>query len=440
MSRVLFLLLFIPIIFLREVEAQKYTLENCITLAIENNLSLKVARNTEQQQILQWQQSKRANIPEVSAGFNYNYIFGTAFDNVTYQRVQRTTVNSFPSLDVNTCLFEGFAKVYRNKYYSNLAKKADEDVDVKQQEVILEVIRLYSSILISERRVELQQKRVEELSQLYSNINVLVEKGEKSGVDLAQVQSQLENEKIALIKAKNENQITKLELGYYVNDTLLIESDFFPLKPELDDFDTSFQIDGKKTASFQSQFYNAEAARYQSKLSLSEFYPKVYLNASVASSYSSNGILDFSTGQVIYPSYGKQLNLNGYQFVGVSVQIPIFSGLKRYTQWQGAKLAKTSQELQTGVILNNMQLEIKRLKSDILSIIKVIEMYKQQFISSELAYKMTVKNYEMGESSFYDLLTSMNAMNQTQLDLLKSEYELCLLAKKKKILMGVLFK
>ncbi len=440
MNRIIFLLLFIPLIFLKELNAQKYTLENCITLALENNLSLKVSKNSEQQQVLQWQQSKRANIPDVSAGFNYNYIFGTAFDNVTYQRVQRTTVNSFPSLDLNTCLFEGFAKVYRNKYYGNLARKADEDVDVKQQEVILEVIRLYSSILISERRVELQQKRVEELSQLYSNVNVLVEKGEKSGVDLAQVKSQLENEKISLLKTKNENQITRLELGYYVNDTTLITSDFSPLQPELDDFDTSFQINGERTALYQSQFYNSEATRYQSKLAFSEFYPKIYLNASVASSYSSNGILDFTTGQVIYPTYVKQLNLNAYQFVGVSVQIPIFGGLKRYTQWQGVKLAKASQELQTKIVLNNSQLEIKRLKSDIMSVIKVMEMYKEQFISSELAYKMTTRNYEMGESSFYDLLASMNTMNQTQLDLVKSEYELCLLAKKKKILMGVLFK
>src|SRR5688572_18525572 len=110
------------------------SLDRFIALVGKQNIDLQMAENNTTISKLQYRQQQLSFMPTLDAGFNHNITFGTAFDNVTFRRVQKTTQNSFPSLNLGVNLFNGLAWHFQRKYAAANFQSKKLQEQQKQQE------------------------------------------------------------------------------------------------------------------------------------------------------------------------------------------------------------------------------------------------------------------------------------------------------------------
>src|SRR5258705_3079603 len=91
--------------------AQKtWTLEECVSYAKENNISIKKAQITQQLSEYSVLQSKMNFFPNVSASTGYYFNFGKTIDPTTNQFVTQNVQTNTLSLNGSVGLFNGFQR------------------------------------------------------------------------------------------------------------------------------------------------------------------------------------------------------------------------------------------------------------------------------------------------------------------------------------------
>src|SRR5690348_14944436 len=89
------------------LQAQKWSLQQCVDTAVKNNLNILQAYDNVEMTTLNLSQSRWIAYPNLNANANQNFNFGRALDQTTYQfSDRRSRTNNF-SLNTNVVIYNG---------------------------------------------------------------------------------------------------------------------------------------------------------------------------------------------------------------------------------------------------------------------------------------------------------------------------------------------
>lgn len=406
-------------------KAQELSLISYIDSVLQKNPDIVRAGYQREKAAIDKRQSIWNFTPEINAQLNVNKIYGTAFDNVTFQRIQKATTNVFPSLNLNMTLFDGFINILRARYAQYNQHVADYQLDIRKTEQVTESVRLYCQYLVNQQTTLLYLRRQEALDKLQAQKKIELETGAVSQAGYLAVSSQYETETANYLDAKNKEKISLRDLYAFVRqkaDTAKKVSAVLPEPDALRARIASLQLNypelrNKRRREEQLMFSNL---RWQS---ISSFSPKVYLNASLSSSYSSNGIIDYNTGTISYPNYTTQFRLNQYQFVGLTFSVPIFQRMSRVFQYQKTQIDRKDMQVkneQEDLVDNNTHMLLTE------SITVLEQRHKLLTTSAEastIAFREQEMKFKEGHIDFYTYMNAMNTRDANQLELLKNKVE-----------------
>ncbi|MDR2038441.1 MAG: TolC family protein [Bacteroidales bacterium] len=111
-----------------------------------------------------------------------------------------------------------------------------------------------------------------------------------------------------------------------------------------------------------------------------------------------------------------------YSYVGVSLNIPIFSGGKRNSDIKQAKINLGQLELQRTDTERNLQVSLKQSFDQMSTCIKQYHSALAGVKESEKGYEITMTRYESGEGTLLDINDSQLSMTQARLNLNQSIY------------------
>jgi len=189
------------------LQAQKQlTLQGYIDSVLQKNPTILHAENAVSQTKIDKRQSVWNFAPEVNAQLNVNKIYGTAFDNVTFQRIQKATTNVFPSLNLNITLFDGFINVLKTRYAGFNQQQTAYLADIRKTEQVTEAVRLYCQYLVDQQNTLLYESRKNALDKLWQQKKIEAEKGSISQAALLAVVAQYEMEKASYLDARNNEK------------------------------------------------------------------------------------------------------------------------------------------------------------------------------------------------------------------------------------------
>lgn len=421
------MMLFIMICCLGVVKAQEeLTLGSYIDLVLEKNPAVRYANNNVAKTRIDKHQSIWNFTPEVSAQLNVNKIYGTAFDNVTFQRIQKATTNVFPSLNLNMTLFDGFVNVMRTRYARFNLNQSEYEAKIKKTEQVTEAVRLYCQYLVDQQNTLLFESRKDALDKLLQQKKIEAERGTISQAALLAVVAQYEMENASYLDAKLKENTSLRNLYAFVQekpDTAKTISaalpDMYVLREKIKNLDLHYaELRSKKRREQQLMMANM---RWQA---MSNFSPKVYLNASLASSYSSNGIIDYNTGTISYPNYTTQFGLNQYQFIGLTLSVPIFQRMSRINQLQKTGIDRRDMELRNA----EEELADQNMLANLGESAGILEQRHKLLTTSaeasDIAYREQEMKFKEGHTDFYTYMNSMNTRDAARLELLKNQVEL----------------
>lgn len=401
-------------------DAQEFTLEKVLELALKNNHNIKVSSNNVEIAENSAGAGNAGMLPTVdlNAGATYNnqdtkleLLAQPKPITIEQDGAQSTSLNA--GIGLNWVVFDGLA-MFRN--YDKLQLMVDlEDVKTRAtvENTLMQVISTYYVMAAAKNNKNVALKSVEISEDRMNRAKSKFESGGSSSLNYLSAQVDLNTDSVTLANAEasfaqasnNLNQLTgyQLPLGFDITEEVSINSnmDFAELE--------------KQSKENNAQLVNVEYAKLvaekDAQIANSGYLPTIALNANYGFRQQNNEVGNLLESQ----------NL-GYT-AGITLSYPIFQGSQRKTRAKNAQVRLENQEEirlntidQLKTDLNNAWIDYEKNK-------KILGMNVRNLQNAEFNFKRTKELYQIGSVTNVEYRTAQINYLRAQISITNSKYQ-----------------
>ncbi|PCJ82429.1 MAG: transporter [Flavobacteriales bacterium] len=432
---------------------ETWDLERCVTHALENNIQIKKTEISSKISKHTLLQSKTEALPNLNGFVNNNYNFGQTIDPFTNEfATERVQSNAF-SLNSSVTLFNGLQtwNTIKQNEYSFLASQ--KDIDKIKNDISLSVAANYLQVLFNEEQIEIASSQLRISEMQVERTQKLVYVGSLPKGSLLEIEAQKATEELNVVNAENALQMAYLDLKQLLE--LNASTDFKIEKPEMEIptepkiLSTPGQVYDAalgKMPQIKSAEYRLGSNEKQLAVAKGGRSPRLALSGSYGTGYSGNRkeVVD-TTGfsfiplgatasgeEVFFPQYttiteprsfGKQLDDNLNQSVGLSLSVPIFNGWAVQTNINKARLAIENAEYDLQLARNQLRKDIEQAYANAVAALKKHRATKKSLIALEESFKYTEQKFNVGMVNAVEYNDVKNKLAKAQSDLLQAKYD-----------------
>jgi len=291
------ILFIIPLFFSFNASPQSasWTLQKCINEALTRNIQLNITRRSNDINQVNLDLAKYAQYPSLNGNANQGFSFGKSLNPVTYQYVNQNILTNTFSLTGSLVLYEGGQLMNTLKQDRELYDAGKMDIETYKNTIIISVANSYLQLLLDNELIKIAQSTIQTDNKQIDITKVMVNAGSVPELNLYQVQSQLAADQLALTNAQNQLALDRLTLEQLMDkpDSAGFDID----KPTLADPPT--HIDSipssliyDQSVENQPQVKSTElklkGADYGIDIAKGTAYPRLLLNGSISTNYSSS--------------------------------------------------------------------------------------------------------------------------------------------------------
>ena len=402
---------------------QQWTLRQCMDYAIEHNISIKQQDNVRRQQEISLSTSRNSRLPDLSASASENYSFGRAQTlDGTYSN-RNTNSTSF-SIGTSVPLFTGFQIPNQIKLNQLNLEAATQDLEKAKNDIRMQVAQAYVQILYNMEIADVACRQLAIDSAQVKRLEAFVENGKASQAQLSQQQATLAQAQLTATQADNNLQLSVLALtqllelpspeGFSIvrpdNTSLLV------LHYSLPSPDAVYQEALTIKPEVRAEQLRLSAADKSISIAKAALYPKLYFNAGLQTNY-------YKTNGMQAESFASQMKNNFAQYLGVSLNVPIFNRFATRNNVHSARIDRENRQLQFDLVRKTLYKDIQQVYYNAVAAGSKYESSKQAQQSSQDAFKLTQAKYENGKASITEFNEAKNNYLKTESDLVQARYE-----------------
>jgi len=403
------------------VGAQKMlTLEECLKLGIENNLSLEGSRN-EMRKAKHLLSENRAKLwPQISAvaGFNDNFnppvsvTDGSAYGNL-YNVTKTLQYNASAGLQLQMPL-------YNQTVYTavDIARTLNElnrlSYEKAREDLMMQICKMYYLGQNTMEQLTLIQENMVRLRELRDITLAFFDNGMAMEVDVKRVNINLENQQVQYDNAKSM-LVQQLNLLKYVMDYPADEE--ITLTPVDTERMQSASLTGLRGDLYELQLLQSQEklAGQQKDLIRQGYLPSLTLTGSwMYSAYTDKARHWFHSGPSNhwYPSTG----------LGITLRVPIFDGFDKRARIRKAQIDQENARLNYENTLKQMQTQYLNATNELMNNQRNFKKQKDNYLLAEDVYQVTTDRYREGIASMTEVLQDEMRMSEAQNNYLSAHY------------------
>ncbi len=442
----------------KNARAQKtYTLQECVDLALQNNLQTKQQGLQTESAKADVMQSKMAALPNLNAqgtnnwqtGFNINPSTNTPEENVSFRT---NSVGASASMPV----FNGFQTTNTQRLRQSDYTASKHDLENTRNNLKLNVANSYLRVMQQTEVVEAAKAQIEATRNQLERQQRLYDLGGVNKSKLLQVKAQLSSEELTYITQQNLLQSSYLDLWQLIDITpdtankiarlniekVLIEDEVKTPIAIYNDFE-------KQSPDILAAKQRLRSAHLQNYIANGGRSVRLSLNASLSSFYTTLnrqgvgepilgstpfGFVQGTNQTVLVPrstyssteivSFGDQFSKNFGTSIGFTLSVPIFNNWSVNTNIQKANIQMETAKLTEKQTLQNL---FKNVNTAYLNFKNAQQRYtaaQKTYDANKEALDISEKQFELGGLSTADYLASKNSFQKAESDFLQAKYEL----------------
>jgi outer membrane protein len=410
------------------VSAQKkWSLQNCINYALQNNISLQKNKITKLSAIEDWKQSKAALLPSLS--FSSTQSMGykpwtesgtvTVSNGTVNSKVTKTYYNGSYGLNANYTLWNGNQNHNTVKLNQLTADQADLDSATTAQNLKEQIATYYVQILYLTEAIDVNKQSLETSKKNETRGKEMVEVGKMSKADLAQLTAQVATDQYNVVSAQSELATTKMKLKQLL---VLNGDDTFDVSvPSTTDDQALATIPGLQGVYESALLSRPEIAN--SKLAIKS--GQISLDIAKAGKLPTIGLsggFGTSTSSMSNNGWGNQMKTNFDASIGATVSIPLFDNRKTRTNVNKAQLqieqSKLDLQDKQNTLYNTIEnywIEANTNQSKFKSALVSVE-------SQKTSYELLSEQFRLGLKNIVELLNGKTNLLTAQQSKLQSKY------------------
>lgn len=394
-----------------------WTLQECISYAIENNITVKDAALNQQTASVNYDAAKASRLPNLSGSMSQNFSNGNTIDRITSDYVSQQIASTNVGLNSSVTLFQGNQinnKIGKNELLLQQSNLAMEEV---KNNIRLSILQNYLQALYNKESITTAQNNLKVSEEQLTRSKELLKVENITLKDYAEAQSQVASNKYKLIQAKNNYQ------QYIIALKQLLE---LPVNEEIDIQSVNYIEDNIITADKVQIYYNAlkylpeiEASKLNIEINKKDlniakgaYLPTLSLSGSLGSGYTS----------INDNSFFNQMDVNFNQRIGLNLSIPIFNRKATKSSVQKANINIAKAEIQQKTAEKTLFKKIDQTYQNALSAKEQLDAAKSAKEAAQQSFDLAKQNYELGGISTTDWVVSQNTFATAQQNYLQAKY------------------
>ena len=249
--------------------------------------------------------------------------------------------------------------------------------------------------------------------------------GKASGVEVAQQEAALAQSRLTYTQADNDCRLALLSLAQLLE--LPSPEGFAIVRPDT----AAIAVTGGAELPAPGEIYQealafkpevkAETLRLKGadvniSIAKSALLPTLSLNAGLGSNY-------YKTSGFAAESFGRQMRNNFSQYVGLSLNVPIFNRLETRNSIRAARLSRETQELQLENVKKTLYKEIQQAYYNAVAARAQYASSREAAHSNKAAFDLTSAKYEYGKANITEFNEAKNNWLKAESDLVRAKYE-----------------
>lgn len=410
---VLFFILLISI----SISAQEaWSLDDCVSYALEHNLLLKDFKYNKDSGKETYRQSVRNLLPSVSGSSDYSISYGRSTDPNTNDIVDSDFFSNNYSLNASMDIFQGFQKINSIKASKFLYRATIEDVQQQKYLLAFRVMSAYYDIKFYEGLVGNSVEQAEISQANYDLVKKQIELGLKAGADLYEAEAALLGDQ--LLVTQNSNLLAggklillqEMNLQNITDITLIEDMDMVVEEEKSMDLDSVYSAAKGFIPLLKAEQFRAKAAKKELAVARGMLSPSLSIYTGYGTGYYETTV--DSLGLLV--PFNNQIKNNKSRYIGASLTIPIsnrWSGRSRVKQQkinlERANNAVAIQEQELFKLIQQLVQENNALKTE-------VEQSTKKMKSQELAFTIAQKKYDRGLINALELFQAKNLFGGSQ--------------------------
>lgn len=408
-----------------------WSLKDCIEYAIKNNIDLQKSRIAEKESEVDLTSAKATLFPSLSFSSNQNItnrpysesqtnIINDGSGNLTAtSSSSKTSYNGSYGLNASWTVWNGGKRIKNIKQQKLNKQIAGLSIIESENSLQESITQLYVQILYTIESIEVNKKALR-LSEIQRDrAKEMLAVGSIAKSDLAQLETQVANDKYQVVNAQATLQTYKLQLKQLLEiestqeivlatPTISDEQALLPLPSQISVYESALA----QRPEIQSGKLNIQSADLDIRIAQSGYLPTLSLSAGTGSSNGSNRGMGF----------GEQIKMNWNNSIGLTVSVPIFDNRQNKSNVEKAKLQRESIALDFQEERKNLFSTIEKLWLDARSAQEMFSAAQSKVESSQISYDLVSEQFRLGLKNTVELLTEKNNLLSAEQDKLQSKY------------------
>ncbi|HWS60890.1 MAG TPA: TolC family protein [Flavobacterium sp.] len=427
-----FSLLFI-LLFGLSIQAQtkKWSLEECVKYAIDNNISIKQTELDTKTADIDKKGAIGNFIPSLNSNANHSWNVGLNQDPTTGLLRNQTTQYSSMGLGVGFDIYKGMQNqnALRKANLSILAAKYQ--LTKMQEDVALNVANAFLQVLFNKENLKVQQEQKAINEKQLARSEELVKAGSVPRGDLLDIKATVASDTQKIILAENALLISKLSLAQ-----LLQLKEFY-------DFDVTDETSVKDENNILAQtpvaIYekakeertelkiaktNLEIAEKNVNIAKGAFQPSLqgFYNVNTRISYADTFNFETGTSQPA-ASFSDQFIDNKGQAFGAQLNIPIFNGFSVKNNVERSKVNLEKSKIAVEQEELSLQRNVYTAFTEAKGGLKAYESALSTLEARQEAFKYAKEKYDVGMMNSFDFNQSQTMLSFAQSEVLRTKYD-----------------
>ena len=406
----------------------QWTLEECITYARENNITLKKAKLQQQQAEEEVKGSRAVLLPSLSGSTNHSIGYRPWQDNGTTTvtngmvntKIDKSYYNGSYGLNAQWTVWNGNKNRNTLKQNKLKAEQAGFEAEVTANSIQEQLAQLYVQILYLSESLKVTEQSLETSKKNEERGQQMLEVGKMSKADVAQLSAQRAADEYNIVESRANIIKYKVQLKQLLE--LNGAEEFDIVVPETND-----QMALADIPSLQATYEQALANRPEMKSSelsvkSSELSIKM-AQAGKLPTVNLTGGLGTSTNSLSNKGWGNQIKTNFDASAGVTVNIPIFDQRQTKTATNKARIQREQaildmqdQQKQLYQTIENYWLDAETNQMKLRSAIATEE-------SEQQSYNLLQEQFQLGLKNIVELMSGKDKLLNAQQARLQSKYQ-----------------
>lgn len=424
------LLIVMCTVFIANAQQRKWTLEECVTYAVDNNLTIEQFELDLENAKIDKRDAIGNMLPNLNGSISASSNTGFSINPTNNLPTNSTAFNVNGGFSSNMTLFDGLRNINQLNRAKINAIANQYRLDDLKDDIRLSVANAYLQILSNKEQLKTFRAQYAVTEQDLKRTEELVESGVVPRGDLLEIEATAANQEQQIINGESLVLISRVNLAQLLQITdyenFDIADEEFEIPPS-DILDNSAKVIFDKALGFRNDIKfsqsNVDLAQKDLEIARGAYYPTLSAFFQYGTRYSDVTQIPDTNGMPFTPDFIDQLWIFDGISYGAQLNVPIFNGWSTRNNVKRSKINLEKAKVQYEQDKLALEANIQQAYVDVSTFEKAYVAAQKTLEARRVAYQYAKDRFDVGLMNAFDFSQAQARLDNAEADVIRTKYD-----------------